>query len=158
MKLALEARRPLGRTAVRVTPLGFGSAALGNLYAVVDDEVAGDPYLRDVLCLAAPAGLTVGVYTTAEAVSTLTASAVGQIVLLKRPETALALVKAGVPLPQLNVGNIAATPGSRRVVGSISLTPAHAASLDALAGQGMTFSRAFARFRGRSRKRVRTPG
>jgi mannose/fructose/N-acetylgalactosamine-specific phosphotransferase system component IIB len=104
---------------------------------VVDDEVAGDPYLRDVLCLAAPAGLTVGVYTTAGAVSTLTASAVGQIVLLKRPETALALAKAGVPLPQLNVGNIAAAPGSRRVVGSISLTPAHVAALDALAGRGV---------------------
>lgn len=104
---------------------------------VVDDEVAGDPYLRDVLCLAAPAGLTVGVYTTAAAVSVLTTPACGQIVLLKRPETALSLLTAGVSLPQLNVGNLAAAPGSRRVAGAISLTPAHAAALDALTGRGV---------------------
>jgi D-glucosaminate PTS system EIIB component len=104
---------------------------------VVDDEVAGDPYLRDVLCLAAPAGLTVGVYATAEAVSVMAVSAVGQMVLLKRPGTALSLIKAGVSLPQLNVGNLAAAPGSRRVVGSTSLTAAHAAALDALAGRGV---------------------
>jgi PTS system mannose-specific IIB component len=104
---------------------------------IVDDELAGDPYLRDVLCLAAPAGVKVGVHTTTEAVSVLIAPAFGQIVLLKRPETALALVEAGVPLPQLNVGNLAAAPGSRRVVGSISLTPAHVLTLDALAGHGV---------------------
>jgi len=104
---------------------------------VVDDEVAGDPYLRDVLCLATPAGVTVGVHTIAEAVSVLTTPAPGQIVLLKRPETALSLLNAGVPLPQLNVGNIAAVPGSRRAVGSISLTPAHVLTLDALAERGV---------------------
>ncbi|MGW7819792.1 aldo/keto reductase [Streptomyces puniciscabiei] len=32
----------LGRSGVEVTPLGFGAAALGNLYRPVDDEQAGD--------------------------------------------------------------------------------------------------------------------
>jgi D-threo-aldose 1-dehydrogenase len=32
-------RNPIGRTAVRVTELGFGGAPLGNLYTAIDDEV-----------------------------------------------------------------------------------------------------------------------
>ncbi|SDT12935.1 D-threo-aldose 1-dehydrogenase [Friedmanniella luteola] len=35
-----QGRERLGRTGVRVTPLGFGAAALGNLYAPVTDEDA----------------------------------------------------------------------------------------------------------------------
>jgi mannose/fructose/N-acetylgalactosamine-specific phosphotransferase system component IIB len=106
--------------------------------AVVDDAVAGDPYLRDVLCMAAPADLDVGVYTTKEAVDVLTAPVSSRVLLLfTRPETALALVEAGVALPHLNVGNLAASPGSRRVLGSISLSSAHADALDALAARGV---------------------
>lgn len=41
MKLSLEQRRPLGRSRVQVAPLGLGGAALGNLYAVVDETLAG---------------------------------------------------------------------------------------------------------------------
>ncbi|MBW2396310.1 MAG: aldo/keto reductase [Deltaproteobacteria bacterium] len=37
---AVSARRRLGRTSVEVTRLGFGSAALGNLYDVIDDTAA----------------------------------------------------------------------------------------------------------------------
>src|SRR4051794_32455865 len=33
-------RRPLGRSGVKVTALGFGSAPLGDLYARLDDETA----------------------------------------------------------------------------------------------------------------------
>ncbi len=35
-------RRALGRTAVRVTELGFGAAPVGNLYRAVDDAQARD--------------------------------------------------------------------------------------------------------------------
>jgi PTS system mannose-specific IIB component len=105
---------------------------------VVDDEVARDPYLSDVLCAAAPAGVAVEVCAVAEAVDALAASPSRVVLLLvKRPQTALALLEAGVPLAQLNVGNLAPGPGSVRVVRSISLTPAHAAVLDALAGRGV---------------------
>lgn len=105
---------------------------------VVDDEVARDPYLRDVLCAAAPAGVAVEVYTATEAVGALAASLSRVVLLLvKRPRTALALLDAGAPLAQLNVGNLAPEPGSVRAVRSISLTPAHAAALDALAERGV---------------------
>jgi D-threo-aldose 1-dehydrogenase len=39
------AKRPIGRTGVEVTTLGFGGNVLGNLYAPVDDAVAKDTVL-----------------------------------------------------------------------------------------------------------------
>jgi mannose/fructose/N-acetylgalactosamine-specific phosphotransferase system component IIB len=105
---------------------------------VVDDEVARDPFLRDVLRAAAPAGVAVEVYAAKEAADALAASSSRMVLLLvKRPQTALALLEAGVPLVQLNVGNLAPAPGSTRAVRAISLTPSHAAALDELAERGV---------------------
>lgn len=36
------ARRPLGRHGLRVGPIAFGAASIGNLYSAVDDDVAAD--------------------------------------------------------------------------------------------------------------------
>jgi mannose/fructose/N-acetylgalactosamine-specific phosphotransferase system component IIB len=104
---------------------------------VVDDVTAADPALRDALRLAAPAGVAVHVYTTAEAAAALAPSPPEKtLLLLKSPQTALALVEGGVSLSRLNVGNLAARPGSVRVLQSISLTIDHVAVLDALAARG----------------------
>ena len=62
----------------------------------------------------------------------------GQVLLLVRsPETALALVERGMPLERLNVGNLSSRPGSVRAFKNISLTPAHVEALDALAARGV---------------------
>jgi PTS system mannose-specific IIB component len=109
---------------------------------VVDDISAADPALGDVLRLAAPPGIDVTIYTQKEATSALAASPpVGKtLLLLKSPQAALALVEGGLSIPQLTVGNLAARPGSRRVLKSISLTAEHAAALDALAARGITIT------------------
>ena len=60
------------------------------------------------------------------------------LLLVRSPEAALALVEGGAPLTQVNVGNVSARPGSVRVFKNISLTPAQAEALDALAGQGVS--------------------
>ena len=105
---------------------------------VVDDKVGEDPFLRNVLRLSAPPGVTVRVYTTTEAVAALSAPAHDRVLLLvKRPQTALALVEGGVRLSHLNVGNLAAEPGSVRVLKSISLTPDHVTALDTLTERGV---------------------
>lgn len=109
-----------------------------NAIYVVDDQVGEDPFLRDVLRLSAPPGVIVRVYTMAEVVAALSAPAYDRTLLLvKRPQTALALVEGGVYLPHLNVGNLAAKPGSVRVLKSISLTPDHVTALDALVERGV---------------------
>jgi len=105
---------------------------------IVDDEASADPFLRDVLRMAAPEDVAVQVYTTQEAVAALMPPGTREILLLvKSPQTALALVEGGVLLAHLNVGNIASGPGSVRAFRSISLNDGHVAALDALAARGV---------------------
>jgi PTS system mannose-specific IIB component len=113
---------------------------------VVDDLACEDPYLQDALRLAAPEGVAVRVLGVAEARARLSSPPWsvrggprgGQVLLLVRsPETALALVEGGVPLERLNVGNLSARPGSVRAFRNISLTPGHIEALDALAERGV---------------------
>lgn len=117
---------------------------------VVDDLVLDDPYLQDALRLAAPPGVEVRVYGVEEA-SALLASKVKRqasdvtpglrgcevLLLVRSPEAALALVEGGVPLSQVNVGNLSARTGSVRVFKNISLSHGQAEALDALAGRGV---------------------
>ena len=120
---------------------------------IVDDQVGSDPFLEEVLHIAAPAGVEVQVYTTEEAVaawvgftaegSESQSSAVPRkiLLLLKRPQTALALFEEGLAAPMLerglNVGNVASRPGSKRAFKSISLAAEDVSVLDALAERGV---------------------
>jgi PTS system mannose-specific IIB component len=133
---------------------------------VVDEVARQDPYLRDALRLAAPEGVTVRVFGVEEAAALLRSPRApsecrpspeqptgkgasssppalrgglrgGVLLLLRSPQAALALVEGGVPLEQLNVGNLSARPGSVRAFRNISLTPAHVEALDVLAGDGV---------------------
>jgi mannose/fructose/N-acetylgalactosamine-specific phosphotransferase system component IIB len=105
---------------------------------IVDDAVSADPFLRDVLRMAAPDDVSVQVYTMQEAVAALTSPGARETLLLvESPQTALALVERGVPLEHLNVGNLAPGAGSVRVFKSISLDSEHVAALDALAARGV---------------------
>jgi len=128
---------------------------------IVDDMVRADPFLVDVLRMAAPADVTVRVYSVQEAISAWsallrspifhssdlpafqpsdlpTSQSLCLLLLVKNPQTALALFDGDVLFSHLNVGNIAPGPGSRRVFRTISLTPEHVAALDALTQRGVT--------------------
>jgi PTS system mannose-specific IIB component len=133
---------------------------------VVDDGVRDDPYLRDVLRMAAPAGVAVQVYGVGEAIPAWTALPLPEpsaqppasftaspsealsglldatqphciLVLIKSPQAALTLVERGIALAHLNIGCLAARPGSVRAFRSISLTPEDSAALDALTEHGV---------------------
>ena len=107
---------------------------------IVDDEVSRDPFLREVFTLAGPSGVQVRVLAVAEAVPLLieqgdTTSNV--LLLMKSPETALRLVAENVPLPQVNVGSLAAGEGTRRVFKNVSLSLTQAAALEELSRRGV---------------------
>ncbi|MBN1642255.1 MAG: PTS sugar transporter subunit IIB [Anaerolineae bacterium] len=106
---------------------------------VVDDGVAGEPYLCDALRLAAPPGVRVDILSVAAALGRLRegAGGGGRLLLLRGLGSAQELVAGGAPLTHLIVGNLAWSPGARRVVRAIALTAADVAALDGLAGQGV---------------------
>ena len=111
---------------------------------VVDDAVAGDPFLSDVLRLAGPDGVAVRVCTVQGAAEALASRVGGRLhpalqgrilLLCKHPQTVLDLVEAGLLLSQVNVGNLSG--GSIPAMRSISLSPEDVAALDALAEHGV---------------------
>ena len=108
---------------------------------IIDDLVAADPMLVDVLHLAAPVDTPLTIYTTEKAVAALQVEPQPRtLLLLKAPQTALALIQKGLDIAQINVGNIAAAPGKKRAFQSISLGPDEVTALNALAEQGVAIT------------------
>lgn len=105
---------------------------------VVDDALGEDPFLGETLRLAAPQGVTVEVHTVAATAAALQEQPPSRLLLLfKGPRAALELVEAGITLPQLVVGNLAPSSGSKRAMRSIALNAVQVAALDALAAHGV---------------------
>lgn len=107
---------------------------------IADDEVSGDPFLRQVFTLAGPSGVPVRVLAVADAVSVLKEqndNSSSVLLLMKSPETALRLVAENVPLTHVNVGSLAGGEGTRRVFKNVSLSLKQAAALEELARRGV---------------------
>lgn len=104
---------------------------------VCDDGVRADSFLQRVLALAAPPGMRVNVQSVAEAVAYFRDdSGPCALLLMKSPQTALALIRGGVKLGRLNVGGMAAAPGSKRLYKMISATPEQLATLKEIQALG----------------------
>jgi PTS system mannose-specific IIB component len=96
--------------------------------------------LSDVFRLGAPAGVEVRVLEVAQAARHLLEGGMDKgrcLLLVKTPESALSLLEEGVPLQKLNVGNVAAGPGSKRMFKTVSLTGKQMAVLDSLTERGV---------------------
>ena len=106
---------------------------------IVDDRVAADPFLVEVLTLAAPADVAVEVLDTAagaKRVMELVDSADRAFVLVKTPATALALLRASVPIEVLNVGGMGAGPGRRPLHRNISASEDERAAMREIESTG----------------------
>ncbi|QSQ08078.1 PTS system sorbose-specific EIIB component [Koleobacter methoxysyntrophicus] len=98
----------------------------GNRIIIVDDAVAGDPFMEKVLKMAAPKGISVDVYNTDEGAEALKQEANPKervIVLVKYPKTIKFLFEKGVSFQEINVGGMAAGPGRKKFYKNISASP-----------------------------------
>jgi D-glucosaminate-specific PTS system IIB component len=95
---------------------------------VVDDDVARDAFLSEIIRLAAPADTRVNVLTIQDSVKDLSQFN-GTLVLLKTPHTALALRQAGVPFDQLVLGGMGARADRKPLYRNISVSGAELAAL-----------------------------
>lgn len=96
----------------------------GNEIEIVDDEVAGDEFLKMVTTSTAPENVEVRVDTVGDAAKYLTDTDNGRrvIVLAKTPRVIKALIDAGVSLKKLNVGGIGAKAGRTKLYRNISVS------------------------------------
>lgn len=107
---------------------------------IVDDGVAKDSFLQDVLRLAAPPGITVEVRSVQEGIATLGESAPNRehmMVLVKTPKTVRALFDGGVHFSHLNVGGIGGGPGRKSVFKNISMSEDEKGTLRSLIKDGV---------------------
>ena len=106
---------------------------------IVDDRVAADPFLVEVLTLAAPSDVAVEVLDVADGatrVAELAGSADRAFVLVKTPATALSLLRAGVRIDVLNVGGMGAGPGRRPLYRNISASDDERATMREIEADG----------------------
>lgn len=107
---------------------------------IVDDGVAADPFLQEVLSLAAPPGLKVDVMSIDEGVEELQRDLPSRgttMVLLKSPEAAKKLYDGGVEYGALNVGGIGSAPGRKNIFKNISASEEEIAILKDLMDEGV---------------------
>lgn len=107
---------------------------------IVDDGVAADPFLQEVLSLAAPPGLKVDVISVEEGIEELQRDLPDRrttMVLLKSPEVAKRLYDGGVEYEALNVGGIGSTPGRKTIFKNISASQEEIEILKYLMDQGV---------------------
>lgn len=107
---------------------------------IVDDEVAADPFMQEVMRLAAPPGLRVEALSLEEAVRRLPRDPHPRettMVLLRSPQVALRLYVGGVRYTALNVGGLGIGPGRRPLFRHIAASDEEIAALKALAEQGV---------------------
>lgn len=106
---------------------------------IVDDGTAADPFMRQVLSLAAP-GLHIGVMPVEEGSRILAQDAPQRsttMVLVKSPLVARELYDRGVKFKRLNVGGIGSAPGRKSLFKNISASAEEIAALKYLQAQGV---------------------
>jgi PTS system mannose-specific IIB component len=108
---------------------------------VADDEAAGNVLARSAMALAIPPGVNFEVLRVQAAADLLRPGGKGPqaprtLLLLRDVRDAVTLHKAGVPMPQLNLGNVHFGTGRKQVSASVFLNAEELSALDKLADGG----------------------
>jgi D-glucosaminate PTS system EIIB component len=107
---------------------------------IADDRVAADPYLQDVLSLAAPADIDVEVLSVDAAIEDLSSERSDRgttMVIVRSPEAARRLYEGGVRYDRLNLGGLGARPGRKNIFKNIAASEQEIESLRYLEEQGV---------------------
>jgi PTS system mannose-specific IIB component len=107
---------------------------------VVDDGVAADPFMQEVLSLAAPPGLRVDVFSIEDGINVLNEDPSNwgtTMVLMKSPSSAKRLYDGGLEYNALNIGGIGSGPGRKNVFKNIAFSEEESAILKYLMDKGV---------------------
>lgn len=106
---------------------------------VVDEDIVNSDLEKTALKLATPAGIKLSVLTIDKAATNILAGRYDSqrlLIVAKRPKTFLGLMKKGVTLTELNVGNMSQTPETRSVTRSINVVDEDIQDFDAIQAKG----------------------
>lgn len=88
-----------------------------NLIVVANDKVAGNEVRKKIMGMVVPMGVGVRFYSIQDAIKTLPKAALTQRIMLvcETPQDVLALVKGGITLKKVNVGNMHYSEGKMQI-------------------------------------------
>ncbi|MBC7243259.1 MAG: PTS sugar transporter subunit IIB [Anaerolineae bacterium] len=107
---------------------------------IIDDQLAQDPYMQEVMRLAAPPGLVVEVYSVDAAIQTLSQETQNRsttMLLMRSPQVARRLYEGGLTYSALNVGGIGSGPGRRNIFKNIAASDEEIAIMKDLMDRGV---------------------
>ncbi len=97
-----------------------------NLLLVANDKVASDTMRQGLMDMAAPSFAQTRYFTLKRTMEVIHKAADRQkiFIICENPQDVLALVKGGVPIKKVNIGNMHMAEGKRQVVGSVAVDDA----------------------------------
>ncbi|WP_130812909.1 PTS galactosamine transporter subunit IIB [Olsenella sp. Marseille-P4559] len=113
-----------------------------NLLLVANDEVAANPMRQKLMNMAAPQDVATRYFSIQKTIDVIHKAAPRQhiFIIVETPEDALRLVKGGVPIKKLNIGNMHMSEGKRQVATSVAVNDGDVAAFRALQGAGVELS------------------
>lgn len=103
------------------------SSSLGvNLLLVANDNVAGDKFRQGLMDMAAPSYAKTRYFTLQKTIDVIHKASPQQLIFIicETPQDVLTLVKGGVPIKKVNIGNMHISEGKRQVATSVAVDDA----------------------------------
>lgn len=108
---------------------------------IVDDQLAKDDFMKQVLTMAAPAGIRIEITSVEKAAERIASdSGVGEkaMILFKQLKYALGLALANPKMKELNLGNIGAGPSRKAITKNVFLSPEEKEMIHQLQQKGVS--------------------
>lgn len=105
---------------------------------IVDDLIAKDDFMTQVLTLSSPIGVNIEVTDCSNALKLLSeVDRQNTLVLFKNVASALELLNLGYPLSELNIGNIGAAPGRKQISKNVFISNEDKLIIKSLVSKGV---------------------
>ena len=117
----------------------WNSTLGSNLILVANDEVAEDSMRQSLMKMAAPAGVATRFFSIQKTIDIIGKASPKQkiFIVCNCPEDVLKLVKGGVPIKKVNIGNMHMSEGKRQVATSVAVDDADVAAFRELQELGV---------------------
>ena len=117
----------------------WNSTLGANLILVANDDVAGNKMRQNLMNMAAPTGVATRFFSLQKTIDVIHRASPKQHIFLvaENPSDVLTLVKGGVPIRKVNIGNMHMSEGKRQVATSVAVDDADVAAFKELQDLGV---------------------
>ena len=117
----------------------WNSTIGANLILVANDAVSKDTMRQNLMKMAAPTGVATRFFSLQHTIDIIGKASPRQkiFIVAESPEDVLTLVKGGVPIKKLNIGNMHMSEGKRQVATSVAVDDADVAAFKELQELGV---------------------